>query len=87
MIDKVKVMKNFKQSKKKNMYISQKERDVIRSQMEYQLHKFECEVDKYLRNNQLQLAKINHNVVDVIEGILNKIKIADYEDVGNDNYC
>lgn len=63
-----------------NMYLNQKERNVIRTQLENILHSFECEVDTCLRNNNLQLAKVNHTVVDTVRGILNKIQVADCEE-------
>lgn len=70
--------------KANNIYLTQKERNVIRCDIESTLHKFESEVDNTLRNNELELAKINHNVVDACKSILNKLQVADFEDP---NHC
>lgn len=72
--------------KANNIYLTQKERNVIRCDIESTLHKFENEVDNTLRNNELQLAKINHNVVDACRDILDKLQFADYECLENSKY-
>ena len=74
---------NFKPN---NIYLNQKERDVIKIQMEQVLYSFENQVDSCLRKSELQLAKVNHNVVDTTRSILNKFEIADCEEPKTFNY-
>jgi hypothetical protein len=74
-------MEYFSVQDKNNLYLNKKERDSIKIKIEQALHSFECEVDSYLRNNELQLAKDNHKVVDTCRSILNKLEIADFEEI------
>lgn len=80
------VLNEFDKPNENNIYLTQKERNTIRCDIENTLHKFESEVDNTLRNNELQLAKINHNVVDTCRSILDKLQFADYECLENSKY-
>jgi len=80
------VLSKFDKTNENNIYLTQKERNVIRCDIERTLHSFENQVDSCLRDNELQLAKVNHNVVDTARGILDKLQFADYEDLENSKY-
>lgn len=66
--------------KEKNISLNQKERNVVRIQMESVLNKFQQNVDDNLRKNKLKQARVDQNVVDVVDNILNKLQVADYKD-------
>lgn len=69
-----------KYDKENNIYLSKKERNVIRTQIENVLSKFERIVDDHLCKNELELAKADHNVVQVARSILSKFDVADCEE-------
>lgn len=72
--------------KPNNIYLTQKERNVIRCDIKRTLRSFENQVDDCLRKNELELAKVNHNVVDTARGILDKLQFADYDNLENSKY-
>lgn len=78
-----KVVNKIDKSNENNIYLSKKERNVIRNQIEKVLNDFERIVDDHLCKNELELAKADHNVVMVARSILSKFDVADCNDIVN----
>jgi hypothetical protein len=76
----------YPKDKENNIHLSQKERNVIRIQIEDVLHKFEGYVDDHLYKNELELAKADHNVVMVTRSILSKLDVADCNEPSTYDY-
>ena len=76
-IDIEKTLQKFDKTTENNVYLSQKERNTIRVQIENVLQKFESYVDEHLYKNELESAKVDHNVVVCTRSILDKLNIAD----------